>query len=707
MKSLTTIILVLISSTLYSQTFNLKIDRTEVLNDKECFVMINFFTDESPDSGMIYLFDDSIGIRVWAFQEEDELMLYSEEEVYFIKHPPLEIGETFYGWLGEPGVAQVQDTVTVNSGAGSFLCQTVVYRENEMVYWAENTGLVSFPMGDMFRLMLDSVVVKGGEGFLPLALGNQWIYEMDTSAPDKTILHGQITRLGEPAADVNIDFIYWIPDIFREHLEKQQPINKHYEFEQIDSVVVPPGFELMQNYPNPFNGVTSIVFDLAAECQVALQIADYHPQWGRDDVLLTVVDTLAEEHMMAGRYQYNWDAHKDCEDASAVQLASGIYVINLDCTIDDSTAYTFRRLLYYLELDPDVFKCPNYQHAAVTDENGYFFVQKYFPFYETILMTDAAGNELGVIRTDNYINVILSHADLEDPRIYPKTMNPGQSNIFGADLFLEANGFLLSVDSLTRQFNTECFVLNLKVLEFTYETQFVQIRDDTLYMVGYQQSGGEPVYVNRPLSPLEPTIGSHWYGYYAGPVRFDVVAQQEVTTPVGSFDSFVYEISDSATNEFQGRIYMSEGHGFIAFDRYESSFNDTLSFVLSYYSLQGGDGILPLAVGNQFYYGLGELIVSVDSEFGVEVPLSTVLHQNYPNPFNPTTSIEFYLRKSEQVSLKIYDIRGREVLTLVSDHLNAGKYHYILDGTDLASGIYYYRLKSGTFEETRKMILLR
>jgi len=83
------------------------------------------------------------------------------------------------------------------------------------------------------------------------------------------------------------------------------------------------------------------------------------------------------------------------------------------------------------------------------------------------------------------------------------------------------------------------------------------------------------------------------------------------------------------------------------------------------------------------------------------------LSQNYPNPFNPSTTIEFTLPKSEFVELKIYNILGKEVSILVSKKLNQGNYTYTFDGSNLASGVYYYQLVAGDFRQVKKMILLR
>ncbi|MDZ7766250.1 MAG: T9SS type A sorting domain-containing protein [Melioribacteraceae bacterium] len=83
------------------------------------------------------------------------------------------------------------------------------------------------------------------------------------------------------------------------------------------------------------------------------------------------------------------------------------------------------------------------------------------------------------------------------------------------------------------------------------------------------------------------------------------------------------------------------------------------------------------------------------------------LTQNYPNPFNPTTSIEYQVSSSEKVSLKVYDILGREIKTLVNEVKSPGSYEVQFDAPQLASGVYFYRLTASDFVQTKKMILLR
>jgi len=83
------------------------------------------------------------------------------------------------------------------------------------------------------------------------------------------------------------------------------------------------------------------------------------------------------------------------------------------------------------------------------------------------------------------------------------------------------------------------------------------------------------------------------------------------------------------------------------------------------------------------------------------------LQQNYPNPFNPVTLIAFELVSNEFVSLKVYDILGREVQTLVENKLSAGTHTAYFSGEKLPSGFYFYKLTAGGKQEIRKMMLMK
>ena len=113
-------------------------------------------------------------------------------------------------------------------------------------------------------------------------------------------------------------------------------------------------------------------------------------------------------------------------------------------------------------------------------------------------------------------------------------------------------------------------------------------------------------------------------------------------------------------------------------------------------------------------YNFDYLVTGVNNK-KINTPISFKLSQNYPNPFNPTTSIHYSVpsvvdanfASTTQVELKVYDILGREVATLVNQRQNPGQYRVTFNAGNLASGTYFYRLRTGDFVQTKKMILLK
>jgi len=89
------------------------------------------------------------------------------------------------------------------------------------------------------------------------------------------------------------------------------------------------------------------------------------------------------------------------------------------------------------------------------------------------------------------------------------------------------------------------------------------------------------------------------------------------------------------------------------------------------------------------------------------IPTEYKLEQNYPNPFNPTTTIRYSIPKAGSVTLKIYNLIGEEIATLVNEEKAAGNYEIEFDATQLPSGVYFYQIKAGDFSQTKKMLLLK
>ena len=90
-----------------------------------------------------------------------------------------------------------------------------------------------------------------------------------------------------------------------------------------------------------------------------------------------------------------------------------------------------------------------------------------------------------------------------------------------------------------------------------------------------------------------------------------------------------------------------------------------------------------------------------------EIPAVFSLKQNYPNPFNPSTNVKFSIVKAGDVKVVVYDVRGREVQTLVNERLQAGTYEVTFDGSMLNSGVYFYKLTANGFTDTKRMLLIK
>ena len=122
--------------------------------------------------------------------------------------------------------------------------------------------------------------------------------------------------------------------------------------------------------------------------------------------------------------------------------------------------------------------------------------------------------------------------------------------------------------------------------------------------------------------------------------------------------------------------------------------NDTVGWVV------GGGGYILKTTNGGTYVGVEPISNEIPKDFN--------LGQNYPNPFNPMTEIKYELPKNSFVTIKIYNTLGEEITRLVNyEYKSAGRYSISFDGTNYASGIYFYSIEAGTFKQTKKMILIK
>ena len=106
-------------------------------------------------------------------------------------------------------------------------------------------------------------------------------------------------------------------------------------------------------------------------------------------------------------------------------------------------------------------------------------------------------------------------------------------------------------------------------------------------------------------------------------------------------------------------------------------------------------------------YKEGGVVSVEENQIREIVPNEYLLYQNFPNPFNPTTTIKYSIPKLSFVTIKIYDVLGSEVATLLNEERPAGTYELNWNANNISSGVYFYTLQAGDFVETKKMILLK
>jgi PKD repeat protein len=160
--------------------------------------------------------------------------------------------------------------------------------------------------------------------------------------------------------------------------------------------------------------------------------------------------------------------------------------------------------------------------------------------------------------------------------------------------------------------------------------------------------------------------------------------------------------------------YISDNNGIDSVISIRKSFLDSLGLVFGYtgdsvrctWRVSATNGVDTVLAGSAFIVTLKRSTIGI-SQIGTTVPGSYKLYNNYPNPFNPKTIINFDVPKEGNISLKIYNSIGEVVAVIAENNFKPGKYQVDFDGSNLASGIYFYSLQSGNFRQVNKMVLVK
>ncbi|MCJ7552884.1 MAG: YCF48-related protein [Ignavibacteriaceae bacterium] len=167
--------------------------------------------------------------------------------------------------------------------------------------------------------------------------------------------------------------------------------------------------------------------------------------------------------------------------------------------------------------------------------------------------------------------------------------------------------------------------------------------------------------------------------------------------------------SCSMIDELRGWIIGEEGEMMYTLDggnHWDLSYQITNNSLRDLFFI-GDDGWIVGGWGTILHTTNGGVTFIEDEENTFAQPKEFLLEQNYPNPFNPSTVISYQLPVSGEVTLKVYDVLGREVATLIDEYRNSGSYEVDFNAAGLTSGVYFYKLTTDNYTETKKMILIR
>ena len=227
----------------------------------------------------------------------------------------------------------------------------------------------------------------------------------------------------------------------------------------------------------------------------------------------------------------------------------------------------------------------------------------------------------------------------------------------------------------------------------------------TVFTVGtfgtYLLASGTFTNINTiPVNRIAKWTGTHWDSVGGGITEGEMVLSfynyQGYLIAGGSFNAIDYVTAHNIA-KWNGTTWSPIGQGMGGPVLALCTYNNKLT------AAGGFDTSGSVTVNNIAYW---------DHPIGIqnstsEIPEKYILYQNFPNPFNPSTTIKFSIPKASYVSLKVYDIKGSIVANMINEYMNPGVYYSPFNGDGLSSGVYFYKLETESFTDTKRMIILK
>jgi len=270
---------------------------------------------------------------------------------------------------------------------------------------------------------------------------------------------------------------------------------------------------------------------------------------------------------------------------------------------------------------------------------------------------------------------------------------------------------------------TNSIIINKTVIiptyEYQYDTTAFRIYRDAMpgyNIVGINSNSIIPSYgaihcIVKEVGAFDPVFISHPKMEPIVIAPDSVEIRAVLKTSSGIADAFVYWTTDTSMGFNLSQMYISSEDTFITYIPNQIN-NTEIFYYISATSNSGKTITKPLPAPNGYY----KFIVQSSITFADDLtqPIKIILNQNYPNPFNPKTTIKYSVPQSSNVVIKVFDMLGNVIETLINEEKPAGSYEVEFNASALTSGIYFYRLQAvptgrqaGSFVETKKMVLMK